>query len=267
MNVYAGNIDLSTGNGGVANFYGGSMSSDCLPGGTTNVYGGDFIGYSDGGVLNFYGGNISAVTTYFSSSGVMNFYGHGLQYDSINKIVSGTLRDGETIHCAIFDSNNYAKINLINDPPASVSGSILFSELVVSAPAQNVTFTFRPANGAAPITQMFAVSPFGAFTVPNLPRQAGILHIKPDKFLAVNIPIDLSGGSVTGIYAKTTPGDANNDNSVDSTDFGILIGAYGSEADIPNSGYDPTADFNGDGVVDSTDFGLLIGNFNSVGAP
>ena len=46
-----------------------------------------------------------------------------------------------------------------------------------------------------------------------------------------------------------------------------VIGAYGSDASIPGSGYDPGADFNGDGFVDSTDFGLLIGNFGAMGDP
>ena len=129
-----------------------------------------------------------------------------------------------------------------------------------------MTFTFRPADGTAPIEQTIAVSAFGAFTVPNLPRQAGVLHIKPDKFLAANISVDLSGGNVSGAYAEVQPGDANNDNSVDSTDFGILIGAFNTSASIPDSGYDVTADFNGDGSVDSSDFGILIGNFNRQGA-
>ena len=69
------------------------------------------------------------------------------------------------------------------------------------------------------------------------------------------------------IYTTLSGGDANGDNSVDSSDFGILIGAYGSDASIPGSGYDPTADFNCDGMVDSTDFGILIGNFNETGSP
>ena len=52
---------------------------------------------------------------------------------------------------------------------------------------------------------------------------------------------------------------------MDSSDFGALIGAFGGDSSVPNSGYDITADFNCDGLVDSTDFGLLIGNFNEMG--
>ena len=71
----------------------------------------------------------------------------------------------------------------------------------------------------------------------------------------------------TALFRPRPVGDANNDNSVDSTDFGILIGAYGSSAAVPGSGYDPTADFNFDGSIDSTDFGILISEFGTVGAP
>ena len=64
-----------------------------------------------------------------------------------------------------------------------------------------------------------------------------------------------------------TGGDANGDNSVDSTDFGLLIGAYGSSSAVANSGYIVGADFNCDGLVDSTDFGILIGSYGAMGAP
>lgn len=262
INVFGGRADAYLESGGVANFYGGIGSGECSAQSALNFYGGSNFGENDGGTMNIYGGTFSAGLAY---DGATNFYGRGLQYDSANNFVTGTLRDGSPIHCNIYRSGN-ATINLINDQPASVTGSILFSELVVNAPAQNVTFTFRPADGTAPIEQTIAVSAFGAFTVPNLPRQAGVLHIKPDKFLAANISVDLSGGNVSGAYAEVQPGDANNDNSVDSTDFGILIGAFNTSASIPDSGYDVTADFNGDGSVDSSDFGILIGNFNRQGA-
>ena len=75
-----------------------------------------------------------------------------------------------------------------------------------------------------------------------------------------------AAGYAANINTFLIGGDANGDNSVDSSDFGILIGAYGSDASILGSGYDPTADFNCDGVVDATDFGILIGAYGEVGA-
>ena len=60
-------------------------------------------------------------------------------------------------------------------------------------------------------------------------------------------------------------GDANGDNAVDTSDFGLLVGAYGSSIKVPGSGYDPAEDFNCDGSVDTTDFGLLVGNYGGIG--
>ena len=61
-------------------------------------------------------------------------------------------------------------------------------------------------------------------------------------------------------------GDANGDNSVDATDFGLLVvSCYNSDRSIPGSGYDPTCDFNGDGTIDATDFGLFVGNYGLSG--
>ena len=150
---------------------------------------------------------------------------------------------------------------------ASVSGILNFQGIATNAPAQNVAFTFRSNDGSADIVQTLAVTASGVYTLTGLFNKAGVLHIKPYKYLAANVSLDLSGGNLSGQNATLEPGDANNDNSVDSTDFGILIGAFNTQASIPGSGYDATADFNGDGFVDSTDFGLLIGSFNMQGNP
>ena len=150
---------------------------------------------------------------------------------------------------------------------ASISGLLTFGGINPGAAPQNVTFTFRSSDGSADITQMLSVPASGVYTLSGLFSKAGILHIKPDKYLAVNVPIDLTGGSLSGQNATLQPGDANNDNSVDTTDFGVLIGAFNTDASIPGGGYDVTADFNGDGFVDSTDFGLLVSSFNLTGDP
>ena len=150
---------------------------------------------------------------------------------------------------------------------ANVSGTLALDSLASNALPQVVTFTFRPADNTAPIIKTANVDATGIFSLNGIPRKPYQLHIKADKFLAANVDIDTTNSDTPNIVALLPAGDANNDNSVDSTDFGILIGAYGSSASDPGSGYDATADFNGDGSVDSTDFGLLIGNFNLQGAP
>ena len=145
-----------------------------------------------------------------------------------------------------------------NHPNAPIiNGSLNFNGIAGNAQAQNVTFTFRAADGTPDTTITILVPASGAYSLIGFPDTAGILHIKPDKYLAVNLPVDLSGGDMAGINATFDPGDADNNNRVDVLDFGILINAYGSAANDPVSGYDPNADFNGDGVVDVLDFGLF----------
>lgn len=55
-------------------------------------------------------------------------------------------------------------------------------------------------------------------------------------------------------------GDANNNNTVNSTDFSILKSSFGSTSDL-------RAHFNNDQVVSAIDFTLLTANFGQGGAP
>ncbi len=112
-----------------------------------------------------------------------------------------------------------------------------------------------------------AGNPVGAFTVNNAPVGAYDVAIKGAKNLRVVLKNQIISGAVTLPSVILPAGDANGDNSSDSSDFTALIGAFNSDANIPGSGYDPAADFNFDGSVDSGDFTLLIGEFNNVGAP
>ena len=116
-------------------------------------------------------------------------------------------------------------------------------------------------------------SEFGTYLA-AVPAGTYDVAIKGDKTLrAIQAGVVISGplGTVSDITLPA--GDANNDNSVDSSDFGVLIGAFNTTASPVNeesngfgSGYDAAADFDYDGVVDSNDFALLIGNFNTFGA-
>ena len=53
------------------------------------------------------------------------------------------------------------------------------------------------------------------------------------------------------------PGDLNNDTVVNSTDFGLFVGVFGTSCTACK------ADMNGDGLVNSTDFGIFVGAFGS----
>ena len=145
----------------------------------------------------------------------------------------------------------------------SVAGIANYPDVVNKA--QTLQFVFRPANGDTSFTRIATLDSAGTFTLPYIPPGKYAVAVRGAVFLQKVVAVDTTAGDVSGLSVPLTPGDANGDNSVDSTDFGILIGAYGSSAAIPGSGYDPQADFNCDGSVDSTDFSLLINAFNTIG--
>ena len=148
------------------------------------------------------------------------------------------------------------------NPAPLISGVVTLEGCV--SPAQSVTLEFRPASGT-PLTRSVTLSSLGAFSVSDAPPGKYSLAIKGSKWLQQVIAVDSSKGPVSGISATLLAGDANNDNSVDATDFGQFVSAYNTSASVPGSGYDPACDFNCDGSVDATDFGLLVGNYGQQG--
>ena len=139
-------------------------------------------------------------------------------------------------------------------------------------PLDALTVYYFAANSAAhnllaPLaTQIVTINPAnGAFSF--TPSQSGSydLEFKTAKSLAVLKTNVNTAQSRTGLVLNLPGGDANNDNSVDSSDFSVLIGVFNTEKSIAGSGYDPTADFNYDGSVDSSDFAVLISEFNNAG--
>ena len=147
-----------------------------------------------------------------------------------------------------------------------VFGTLAFTGIASTAPAQNVAFEFRPVGGGAAVAETYFTTSDGAFYHYDVPDGNYNLWMKSPTYLAGVVAVTVTGG-VASIAATLQPGDANNDNSCDTSDFGILVGSYGSDASSPGSGYDPTADFNGDGSIDTTDFGLLVGSYGQQGAP
>lgn len=106
-----------------------------------------------------------------------------------------------------------------------------------------------------------------AFTLTfrTLPAVGASLRITAPGYLTVDVPLNGGQGAAQYLQVTLPVGDANNDNSIDATDFGIFVSAYNSDASVPGSGYDARADFNSDGLVDPTDFGLFVGNYGAVG--
>ncbi len=166
----------------------------------------------------------------------------------------------------IAGGGNRAHALLSTAPMVSVSGVVTLEGPALPYLPHTLSLRFRPVIGGAGFLRAAALNPDGSFTAGQIPPNKYQLWIKAEKWLASVVTMDASGGDVSGIAVSLAAGDSNNDNSVDSSDFTALIGAYNSDKAIPGSGYDPTADFNDDGSVDSSDFTLLIQDFNAVGA-
>ena len=174
---------------------------------------------------------------------------------------------GTTLQITVTNPNGGTTPLLSLNVGTSVSGTLTLEGISSAAPAQTITFTCRPADNSGVLTRTVLVGPNGIFTIGGLPRKNYVLHLKGDKYLAVNISANATSGSVSGLTAALLTGDANNDNSCDATDFNLFVSAYNSSASVPGSGYNPNCDFNEDGSVDATDFGLFVGDYNLQGAP
>ena len=150
--------------------------------------------------------------------------------------------------------NDFSKIN-----PAAPLGT---AHIGLRTPG-----TTKEIFGADVTLTATAGSPFGGYTLTNVPGGTYDLAIKGNKSLRVVVP-NLTVNGTPALPDVTLPGgDADNNNVVDIGDFGLLVNAYNGDAAIAGSGYDPQADFNYDGTVDIGDFGILVNEYNNAGAP
>ena len=164
-------------------------------------------------------------------------------------------------------SKVFRGVEVIRANTVTIGGLVTIPGVTIPAPMPiKVNVTFRPKDGGASFTRTVTVADDSTYTVEGVP--AGVayeLHVKADNTLAGNHNVNTYSEDDIDADVVLQPGDASNDNAVDTTDFGILVGAYNGDITIPGSGYDPAADFNFDGSVDTTDFGLLVGTYNTTG--
>ena len=162
-------------------------------------------------------------------------------------------------------NGSYTGFSLVFVPiAATVSGTVTLQSLSPSALFQDVTFTFRPADNSGDIVRVASIGPDGTFSLAGIPQQAYTLHIKGAKWLAVNTPIDLSGGDLSNVNVTLPAGDGDNDNHVDTADFALMVNAYGfayDPDDVTTPDYLIMADFDCDGLIDGQDFSLLVNSY------
>ncbi len=134
-------------------------------------------------------------------------------------------------------------------------------------PRWSIPVTYSYQLNAGPVTSDSATTDLdGRFEIANLRPGQYTLRVKGSNTLANTVTFTLnSAGQVvqTGVLRA---GDANDDNTVNLSDFTVLAATFGrSTSTTPPM--DGRADFNGDGQVNINDFSLLAGNFGTAGAP
>lgn len=145
--------------------------------------------------------------------------------------------------------------------PITVSGTITLEDVVDSV--QNVTFTFRPLDGAPNFNRNVVLNAAGGYSLSNIPARQYTVHIKGAKWLAKNIALNATAGNVNNANGLLLAGDANNDNSADVLDLDELIQSF--DKCLGDTGFINGADLNCDGCTDVLDLDLLLRNFDVAG--
>ncbi len=207
---------------------------------------------------------------YVTADGVLHHYATLTSGDTgVSKQIYDFLSDVGGAHFGIFTNNSGAVANLtasfdylktnVVDP---ISGKLTLEGVLPATPSQKITFTFRPQPTGTAFTRVISIAPGSnvAYGIPDVPAGTYQVHVKGPQSLAVNINnVNTTGGPVTLPLITLLGGDANNDNSVDNLDLGLLASAYA--ASLGDSNYDPRADLNGDESVDNLDLGILANNY------
>ena len=151
-----------------------------------------------------------------------------------------------------------------------VSGTITLEGLDM-APVldQAIRLDFRtPGTTTVLFTRATTVGASNTFKFSGVAPGKYDIAFKGVKYLrSVAAGVDASTTSQSGVNVTLLVGDSTDDNTVDASDFGVLVTSYNTFYAIPGSGYDATADYSDDGAIDATDFGLLVENYGSVGTP
>ena len=128
-------------------------------------------------------------------------------------------------------SNN----RVVEYSPIGMHGAVTLE--ACNDPAQNLVFTFHPVGGGASFTRRQVLTPAGmdtgTFSFTDIPFGTYDIAIKGYAWLQKTmVGIVFSASAPPPVLNVTLTGsDLNNDNSVDSSDFGILIGDFNLTGD------------------------------------
>ena len=241
---------------------------------SSGAIGGSLFAYNSGSITLFGLGLSSQLLDRYANFGLYS------QYALYGKLADGADISGAYLYLRNGDSASFTLVNVTGAVAGQITLEGVLDVTRLATPVGGLTVEFRapgtsPHNAASPQPALFTRTALssatadhtqGAYTVTGVLPGTYDIAIKSRNSLRKVIPgVAVGNDTVTLPPILLRAGDANNDNFVNTTDFGLLVGVYGSDATLPSSGYDPACDFNYDGSVDTTDFGLLVGNYDSAG--
>ena len=139
---------------------------------------------------------------------------------------------------AYYDNSGALSVSLRTNanlaPDALVSGTVALE--ACDDPEQAITFEFRPKPSGTLLKRKVLLTQSGpnsgAFSLPNIPKGTYDIAIKGFCWLQRVLPNVVVNADVSGLSVSLLSADLNNDNSVDPTDFGILVGNYNETGDL-----------------------------------
>jgi hypothetical protein len=183
-----------------------------------------------------------------SSTGL--FHAPATAGSSFEAIVQATSR-------ANTNSSATAVVTLVS----RISGTVNLEDAVNTA--QTVTFEFRPNGSGTAATFTTTLGANGSFSLTGVEPGNYNLAVKGAKWLRKVIPVNASGGNVSGVTLTLRAGDINGDNSIDILDLDALLETFDLCQGAP--GYIAAADINCDNCVDILDLDLMLGNLDTQG--
>ena len=152
----------------------------------------------------------------------------------------------------------------------TVSGRVSLDRTDISAinplvPLGSFLFDLCATDRPLHISRAVTLSANGSYSVSGLPAASYNVYVRGAKWLRVVKSVNLTLAQSAVLNFAMNGGDGNLDNSVDTSDFGLLVGCYNGDISVPGSGYDSNADFDCSGTVDTTDFAILLGAYNQNG--
>ncbi len=190
--------------------------------------------------------------------------GYHLGKGPVSPVIADLDGDGR-LDIAVANSASYENsltVSLNLSSRSRVSGTLGLEGISAFAPPQPIGFTFRSA-GFPDFAPTFLVSRTGEYSL-LLPKRAGTLHIKGQRYLAKNLVINLTAGDLFGVNATLLVGDVNGSNKIDVDDLTALLTVYNTQ--LGDGQYLPNADLNLDYSINVDDLTLLLHNYNTTGA-